>query len=247
MTRILAVIICLVISFSNLIAVEVNSSVDFVSAYNWRAMDVGDSPAIQPKINLKAYDFEFEFWGSQAFSAGYDYNDQIVKFNEVDLVLKYNLKTDYGTFSPFFTDFFYPCEGRGYFDFKGTQVNDKDSILSRGGHWYNISLQYKGPEQFPIEFLFDHCFHNDPDKSIYFELAYPFHIDGHKFKLHTGLTNGKTRTYDVKENKWTFVNIGISLEKSITLSDSFSLPIGTALYLQPEKEQLFFVFKISLK
>ncbi len=247
MTRLLAALAILFCSSANLFAVEVNSAVDFVSAYNWRAMDVGDSPAIQPKFNFKGYNFEFEFWGSQAFASGYDYNDETVKFNEVDLVLKYNWETSIGTFSPFITDFFYPCEGKGYFNFDKGRENEEGEFVEQGGHWYNISLQYKGPEEFPIQFLFDHCFYNDPDKSVYFELAYPFQIDSHKLKVHAGFTKGKTRTYDVPEDKWAVVNLGISLDQDLKLSDSFSLPIGTALYLQPEKEQLFFVFKFSLK
>ncbi len=247
MTRFLAALAFLILSATKLVAVDVNSAVDFVSAYNWRAMDVGDSPAIQPKFNFKAYNFEFEFWGSQAFASGYNYNDETVKFNEVDLVLKYNLETDFGTFTPFITDFFYPCEGKGYFNFDKGRKNAAGEFVEQGGHWYNISLQYKGPNEFPVEFLFDHCFYNDPDKSVYFELAYPFQIDNHKLKVHAGFTKGETKTYDVLEDKWAVVNLGVSLEQSIALSDSFSLPIGTALYLQPEKEQLFFVFKFSLK
>jgi hypothetical protein len=43
------------------------------------------------------------------------------------------------------------------------------------------------------------------------------------------------------------VNLGLSIERSINITEDFILPVGTALYLQPEKEQFFFVFKLTLK
>ncbi len=247
MQKLLACLALVFCFYTGSYAVELTSAVDFVSAYNWRATDVGNSAAIQPKFNLKVSNFEFEFWGSQALSAGYEYNDETIKFNEVDLVLKYNINTDFGTFTPFITDFYYPCEGREYFNFEDTKLNEKGEIISRGGHWYNISLQYKGTDAFPIQLLIDHCFHNDPDNTVYYEVAYPFAVDNNLLKIHAGFTKGKTATYDVQEDKWAVVNLGLSIERSIKITEEFTLPVGTALYLQPEKEQFFFVFKLTLK
>ncbi|MDP4193134.1 MAG: hypothetical protein Q8858_16330, partial [Bacteroidota bacterium] len=45
---------------------HLGSGVDLVSSYNWRAIDFGNSPAIQPYISLSAFNFELSGWGSYA-------------------------------------------------------------------------------------------------------------------------------------------------------------------------------------
>ncbi|MCU7492247.1 MAG: TorF family putative porin [Bacteroidota bacterium] len=243
------VFLFLALTFSNLYSQEeskgihVGTGVDIVSSYNWRAIDFGNSPAIQPYIALSAYNFELVGWGSYALVAQEEREGKNVPFSEIDLVLKYSIPTSIGTFSPGVVDFFYPYENMRYSDFKGVENNE-----SRGAHWVNVNLTYTGPESFPVTLTADYAAHNDPDKPVYFEASYPVKIKETNLSIFLGAAKGKDKTslYGIEDGKIGIVNAGVTVAKDMKITNEFSLPLSTSFVVNPYLSKAFLVFKVSL-
>ncbi|MDP4173685.1 MAG: TorF family putative porin [Bacteroidota bacterium] len=222
--------------------IHLNSGVDLVSSYNWRAIDFGNSPAIQPYISLSAFNFELSGWGSYALIAQEEHDGKSVPFSEIDLSAKYSIPTSIGTFSPGVVDFFYPYEHMRYSDYKGV-----DSGESKGAHWVNVGLTYTGSESFPISLTIDYAIHNDPDKPIYFEVGYPVKIEETNLNLFVGAAKGsnKASLYGIEDSKFGIVNAGVTLSKSLTITKDFSIPLSTSFVMNPYLSKAFIVFKAS--
>ena len=139
--------------------------------------------------------------------------------------MKYNFKTEIGTFSPEVVDFFYPYEGGRFSDYKGE---------GEGKHWVNISLNYKGTEAFPIELKLDYAAHNDKDKPLYFEAAYPFKVGETDLSIFAGFAKGKDKTdlYGINDEKVGFINTGLTVTKKLEISKEFSIPISTSFVMR---------------
>jgi len=217
-----------------------NTGVDLVSSYNWRSIDFGNSPAIQPYMTLNYASLEVMAWGSYALI---DHLDGSSPYNEIDLVISYEIPTSKGTFSPVLTDYYYPFEGIPYSHYEG--VKDDEST---GAHWMNIGIDYTGPDQFPIHLMMDYAFHNDPDKPIYFEAGYPMTLDEQELDFFVGFVKGdkKTDLYSVTTDKITMINAGLNIAKTIKISDSFSIPLVGTFSMNPSLSHAFMVFKITL-
>lgn len=223
--------------------VSVGTGVDLVSSYNWRAVDFGNSPAIQPYISLNAYNFELTGWGSYALIAQEEHEGKAVPFTEIDLLLKYAIQTSVGTFTPGVVDFYYPYEHMRFSDFKGVE-NDE----SKGAHWVNVELAYTGPESFPVSLLVDYAAHNDPDKPVYFEVGYPVKIGETDVDLFVGAAKGthKASLYGIENDKIGIVNAGVTVTKNLSVTKEFALPISTSFVMNPYLSKAYLVFKISL-
>ncbi|MCU7497380.1 MAG: hypothetical protein HF314_06625 [Ignavibacteria bacterium] len=242
-------ILIMALSFTNLYSQEeapgihVGTGVDIVSSYNWRAIDFGNSPAIQPYISLSAYNFELTGWGSYALIAQEEKEGKSVPFSEIDLSLKYSIPTEIGTFAPGVVDFFYPYENMRYSDYKGVEAEE-----SKGAHWVNVSLTYAGPEAFPVSLTADYAAHNDPDKPVYFEASYPVKIKETNLSVFLGAAKGKGKAslYGIEDGKLAIVNAGVTVSKELKITNEFSLPVSTSFVMNPYLSKAFLVLKVSL-
>jgi len=223
--------------------VNLNTGVDFVSSYNWRAIDFGNSPAIQPYIGLSAYGFDFTIWGSYSIMANEVVNENKVPFTEVDLVLRYSYSLDFGTLYSEMVDFYYPFLGEKFSNYKGVEDG-----VSKGAHWLNLAIGYQGPESFPLSLKLDFGILNDVDDNIYFEAGYTFDVDKTPLNLFFGLAKGKEKSdlYGIEDSKVALINCGLGTSKEIKITDNFSLPISTQLITNPYASKVFLVFKVSL-
>lgn len=228
-----------------------DTGIDWVSGYNWRGQNYGNSSAIQPYMSLNMGNFEFMVWGSYSLIAQEKREDMAgqidkVPFSEIDLTLKYNLETEIGTFSPKVADYYFPYLGGRFSDYKNYE--EKDGEIIQGSHWLNFELNYRGPESFPVGFTFDYAFHNDPDKPVYLELSYPFEIDDFTVDLVLGAAKGKNKTelYGIETDKFAVVNAGVTFNKEIKISENFNLPVSASFIVNPNSDMAFIVFKLSL-
>jgi hypothetical protein len=223
--------------------VSINTGVDFVSSYNWRAIDFGNSPSIQPYIGLSAYGIEFTIWGSYAFIANEVVNEKTVPFTEVDLILRYNYAVNFGILYSELVDFYYPFYGKPYSDYK-----EAENGVGGGSHWTNLAIGYKGTETFPISLKFDFGIHNDADNNIYFEAGYNFKVKETNLDLFLGMAKGQERSelYGIENDKVGLINAGVTVSKRIKITDSFSLPVSTQLIVNPYTSKIFLVFKTGL-
>lgn len=217
---------------------KLNIAADLVSRYIWRGLDYGKAPSIQPTFSLTKGKFEIGSWGSI---------NTIGTYHELDLYAKYTLKR----ITVAFTDYFIHNESSPnnthYFNYDAKSTT----------HALEPSLQYKGPEKFPISifaaaFIYgnDRTWGYDAEKdstlenyySSYLELGYTVKCREKTFDLFMGLTP-QAGAYG---NTFGVVNAGITSYKTIQITDKFSLPVKASLIANPQASNLYFVIGITL-
>lgn len=216
---------------------KINVTTDFVSRYIWRGLDYGKAPSIQPTLSFTKGGFEIGVWG--AFSTNRSYY-------ELDPYIKYTLKN----FTLTFTDYFVNDNA---LDPNHTRYFNYDQWTTN--HVFEGSLQYKGPDKFPISILVATYFYgNDwkpkkdttnPTKqnySTYIELGYTVKCKNKSFDVFLGMTP-MSGAYG---NTLGVVNTGITAYRTIEISSKFSLPVKASLIANPQAENLFLVFGFTL-
>lgn len=219
---------------------NLSPSGDFVSRYIWRGADFGNSPAIQPGLELNYGGLTLGAWGS------YTTND--MNFQETDLYVSYTIKE---LVSLTVTDYFFP-NGRitenEYFHY------DSDST----GHVFEASVSFNGTEKLPLSLLVAtnfagddaHTFEDDLQYSTYIELGYSTSLNDISLDFFVG---GTPNNPDSEKDESGYygksagiVNIGVTAGKELKLSDSFSLPVNISVITNPQAENIFMVLGISL-
>jgi hypothetical protein len=213
---------------------------DFVSRYIWRGTDYGNSPAIQPSLELGYKGFAFGAWGSYTTNDG--------NFQETDLYVSYTIKE---MFTIMVTDYFLPdgtASNNNYFEYD----------LNQTGHVFEGALMFNGTEKIPVSLMVATNFagadamtyDNELQYSTYIELGYSAAIQETGFDFFIGGTptkpdreQGETGYYGPYEG---IVNIGITATREIPVTDKFSLPVYVSVITNPQQENIFFVLGISL-
>lgn len=209
-----------------------------VSRYVWRGLALGNQPTIQPGIDYTNKGFSVGAWGAFANHPGNQ---------EVDLYLGYTFKEKY---SLLLTDYFFPNEMADYNYFN----YDENST----GHLLELTLKYVGDKKFPVTVLFASNIWGADAKRIntdgtikgnqhssYLELGYAFNnID---FFIGTELTDpdetrGETGFYG---NTVGVINLGVTKQKDIQITDKFSLPLVISLITNPQAEKIYMVAGFS--
>ncbi|MDR2622701.1 MAG: hypothetical protein LBC48_09030, partial [Dysgonamonadaceae bacterium] len=156
---------------------------------------------------------------------------------EVDFTAGYNI----GGLSLAITDYWWSGEGA----YKYLKYNDGTA------HYWEGSLGYTLPvESFPLSLSVNTMFagadkKEDEDKnnySTYIEASLPFAIKDVNLSASLGATPGK----GLYASQASVVNISLKASKEIKITDSFSLPVFGQIILNPNREDIFFVFGISL-
>ncbi len=241
----LIMIILPLVSYTNYAQVETSdtksSSIDIVvgiqSRYIWRGLQLGgNSPSIQPSVEITAGKFAFGAWG--AYSTG-GFN----KFQEVDLCVTYS---PLEALSITITDYFFPEEGvyNNYFEYSNNT-----------GHVFEALVSYNGTKSFPINFLLATNFggaikydNNNNEKkaySTYIEASYSKKVADTEYTLFAGAVFADDNSYYLTDGSG-FINLGLSASKEIKITDSFNLPINVALIFNPDQENIFLTFGFSL-
>ena len=206
---------------------QMRIGLDTYNRYIWRGVDYGNSPSFQPSISFTTGGFSLGAWG--AFSTA-------STFAENDLWASYGIPTSSGTFTLYYTDYFYPSNGIKFFKY------EDDGL---GAHTLEAGLGYSGPEPFPVSASVYYNFFNDVDKSVYIQISYPFVIDSvYSLTVFAAGTPAKSAWYTA--SKSALINVGVTVTKSIKITDEFSLPVSASYILNPEIEQSYLIFGISL-
>lgn len=218
---------------------------DIVSRYIWRGKDYGNSPAVQPNASFSIAGFKIGAWGSY----GFVYNEKYGNFTELDMSMSYTLKG----FSVGITDYFFPNgitpnENNHYFNYNNRTT----------GHAFEASLSYTGPEKFPLQVSVNTLFYGadkgkdttgvyglgtDNNYSTYFEAAYSFTVKGIGVKPFIGAIPFGSAWYGPYGG---VVNTGLTISKTIRITKEFGLPVYASLIANPQLENVFFVFGITL-
>jgi len=196
------------------------SGMDIYSSYIWRGTKYGKGPAIQPSITFTAGGFTAGGWGSFDFSG----------YQEADLYLSFSLPAG---FKLVITDYYYP--DYSYFDYSkltGSHAIETSLGFSKGG--LSLSANYILNEA-------GNAGSEGGDK--YFEVKYDFS----HFNLFLGAGDGwhTTTTSDGKD-KFNICNIGLGTSRTITITDSFSIPVTGQLIFNPDRERFYIVVGFTL-
>ena len=212
----------------------------FVSRYVWRGTDFGNSPAIQPAVELGYSGFALGAWGS--------YSTTDANFQEADFYLSYTLK-DMFTFMV--TDYFFP-NGR---------ATDNDYLHYNSdstGHVFEGSISFNGTEKIPFRVLvatnFAGADAHDADGNLqystYIEVGYFTTVGKNSLDIFLAGTptnpdkdKGESGYYGPEAG---IVNLGITASRDIKITESFSLPVSVSVIANPQHENIWFVFGISI-
>ena len=209
--------------------VDLNVGLDIVNRYVWRGLQFSDSPNLQPYASVSYGGFSFMGFGSYATSKSYA---------EVDLIAAYTFKGL--TFSVM--DFYNEEEDlsmNDYFDWKRATT----------AHLVETSLAYELPvEKLPLVFTASMLVYGadlnqngNQNLSSYFELLYPFSFKDYSLSAFVGATANK----GYYAEKPAVVNTGLSLERPIAVSDSFSFNLNTSFIVNPRAEDVFLVVGLT--
>lgn len=211
-------------------SLSLNLNADFVSRYLWRGLLYSGNPNIQPYASLAYKGLTFGAWGSFGIST---------PWAETDLYLSYAAGPITFTVSDYYVASDDSLVNYNYFNFKKKETS----------HSVEGQITYTGPESFPISLtaatFFAGSDDNDgdgkSDYSTYFEVAYSSEISGLPVKLFVGGTP-KKGLYSTDAN---IVNVGVNITKTLKISDKFELPVFGTLAVNPNSEDMFFVFGIT--
>lgn len=217
-----------------LYAQNLSVGADLVSRYIWRGTDFGNSPSIQPTVELGAGGFAIGFWGA--------YPTATTGAEEADLYAGYNFDLNSsGRIYIGFTDYMFPTSG-----FQISNFNNYDDPEGAGSHFIELNASYSGPENFPLSIAFNIFIHNVADNPTYLELGYSAGIGDVGLDLFLGSAFGDGAAYYGSTETFDVVNTGITASKEIKFSESFSLPVFGSVIVNPATENLFYVVGVSL-
>jgi hypothetical protein len=229
-------------------SVQIKVTADLVSSYVWRGVlsTAKPTPNFQPTLAYCNKGLELGVWGSTDFIGSY---------KEVDPYISYTK----GLFKVTLTDYNWNFKNP-YFNFNNKET---DHILEG-------ALAYNGVVSFPLSVSVATMFYGADKKyesnyqytdnngntvtggqnpakqnySTYVELAYP--VKSINFFLGFTPSDGYYGDGYGNRSGFSIVNLGLSGSRSINLTDKFSLPVKATLGFNPQKEDAYLVFTLTL-
>lgn len=222
---------------------KLDLSADIMSRYIWRGLNLGgSSPSIQPGLEYSCGNLAIGAWGAYSFN-------HAITSQEADLYASYTIAD---LFNITATDYFLPSEvdsiPNHYFNYK------KDET----GHVFELSAKFLGTEKVPLSLMVaTNIYGADAKKSngnnqysTYIELGYSFNVKETGCNAFLGFTPTKPDTQKGETGYYGngpgVINLGITATKAIKVTDAFSLPVSASLITNPQAENIFLVFGISL-
>lgn len=223
------VILCFFAAKNAMAQASFSASMDIYNQYIWRGFNFGNSPSLQPSFTFDASNLEIGVWG--AFSTMRNPSTEAQAYTETDAYASYAIPTkSSGSFSIGITDYFFPSVSTGhYFDFANYHV-------------FEANLGYTGPKSFPIGLSANINFagKSDTQHSIYLQASYPILTAA----LTLGVIPMKSDYYGL--SKAGVVLLGISNTQEVKISDKFSLPINSAVQINPYTKNIYLLFGITI-
>ena len=109
-------------------------------------------------------------------------------------------------------------------------------------HIGESTLSFDGIESFPLTMMVGINVYNDDANSVYTEIGYPFTIGKTELSAFVG---GGNEIYSV-DGDFAVTNFGLSASKDIKITDSFSLGATASAIFNPDTDDAYLVFLISL-
>jgi hypothetical protein len=251
MFRTMAIVIAFLLIVSNICkaqgqhAVSINTQADMVSSYVWRGM-YQSGAAVQPTLGMNAGNFSLSAWGSV------DVTGQGHK--EVDLTASYS--TNGITAS--LTDYWWAGQSGIY----NNRVNGENKYFHLSNHntdhILEAGLSYVLPiKRLPLSLSWYTMIWGADKKSdsnmkiknaysSYGEVSCPFTVQNTNLLASVGFSPFDSPA-NYKNNGFAVTNIAIKASKEIQITDKFSLPVFGQVIWNPNREDVHFVFGVTLK
>ncbi|MDD4032440.1 MAG: hypothetical protein PHS48_04250 [Bacteroidales bacterium] len=190
--------------------ITVNGSVDLVSRYIWRGLEIGQAPSIQPDLSISRGAFTLGSWGAYRMSGpGILETDFYIsgEFGFITVAL-----WDYWTFE----------EGRelNFFTFHEPSTS----------HLLEVQVTTSGGDRLPFNLLGSYFFYGaDPTRSLYLELQFDHQVRETSILAFAG-AQAKGTYYGPKPG---LVNVGCRVSRPIRITEHFSLPLSLSVIVNP--------------
>jgi len=221
----------------NLIAAKADSclfvQLDLANRWIWRGVAYSEAPVIQPSLGFESDKLFVSLWGSYPFERR--------AYGEVDLILEYQL---FPQLKIGFTDYFAVNDSMGarheFFDMKRETTS----------HMFDAYFQYQPFEKIPVSLLYSVWFWGaDRDEetlkqnmSSYLELKFEKEYELFTASAFAGFTPSK----GFYASKAALVNLGVGIEKPITLGGIITIPAKVELVINPETQNVYINAIITL-
>lgn len=245
-------VFCAIPMWSNLQAqdkVKFNVQGDLVSSYIWRGM-YQSSAAVQPTLGLSIGNFSLTAWGSVEVAGNTGHK-------EADLTAAYSVSG----LTVSLTDYWWA----GQSGIGNDNENGKNKYFHFDNHTTNHILEagisYVLPlEKCPLTFSWYTMLWGADKKSVdengellcknaystYAEISYPFQVGGVDLNAAVGCSPFDS-PQQYKNSSFAVTNLSLKATKDMKFTDSFSLPIYTQLIWNPDREDVHFVFGLTLR
>lgn len=222
--------------------IAVGASVDLVTSYIWRGLELSDEPNIQPSVWVAYGPLEVGTWGSHSIEAD---------FHEQDFWVTYYLpENSAGSFALTLNDYYINSDfGEDFFDFSGTEECDPEEgvgdppMCATGPHTLELAATFS-PAAVPVDLLVAYNFHNDPQSAVYAEAFYGPSIGEYELGFTAGGVLGESQWYYGTDGA-ALTNLGASVARSMA-AGRFSIPVGAQVIYNPDQEETYFVFAVGV-
>lgn len=201
-------------------SIQINTSADVVTSFIFRGSNVGgNSMHIQPVVYADYKDFEVGAWGSYGTMNNYA---------EINLFASYTYKS----FKFLFTNYNCPATT----NYQTNSIFNKDLSLNFG----EISVYYSY-DKVPIKAMIATNIYGDNYHSTYIEMSTNLSYKELNLDLFVG-ANTYTSIYGTPG----VVNVGGTLSRPLMISDKLTIPIKLTTVINPQANNIFFVFGITI-
>ncbi len=216
---------------------------DIVSRYIWRGSDVNDQVNIQPYITFNYADFKLGAWGSYGLSHLNSTDKDYALQSELDTWMSLSfVNTSDVNITAIFTDYFFPNNGK-----KFSNYNNYDNPDGPGAHTIEAGLIITGGESFPLSLAGYVNVYNDKGRNTYFQADYTTTLNEFDVDVFIGAAKGSLDNPDYYgTDKFSVINTGFKVSKSIKITDNYSLPIYFSYIVNPNSGLVFFVLGVSI-
>ena len=215
-----------------------NASFKIMSKYMFRGIEMTKDPNIVGEANIGYKGWTLGMWATTNYSGTY---------YEPDIYISYAPKNFVFTLYDFDTG-----KGKDYFNFNNQKTTHIDEL----------SVKYKVSDKIPLSLtvgtiiwgadkkidFYDSTgqavLKNANNFSTYVEAVYPFEVNEITITPTIGFTTHKSYTYST--TGFSFINVGVTFEKRVRVSDKLSIPVGYSFIYNQGQKRAYSVMSIGI-
>jgi len=202
---------------------SVDAGMTLTSRFIYRGVELGNSPNVQAMVGINSGGFSLYGWGSH--SLGQDDN----AYKEVKFWANYTLDLGEFNLTPQIENHF-----NAY-----TDLFDFDENTTT--HVFQASAKLAGKGEAAPDLMIGYAFGSPVEGTIYAEAGYAFASGDYGMRafVSTQYSDGPGFVDLGYNSKFVVNQIGVSASRTLQISDSFSLPLGISLIVNPKTERIF--------